>query len=110
MAVSACCSSFNYFCQGKTCIENMTKKLTDLPNIGTELAKKLELVGIDNPGQLKSIGSKDAFIRLKTIDSSACINMLYALEGAVREIRWHGLSKEVKQELLEFYRMVSRDV
>ncbi|WP_309245476.1 TfoX/Sxy family DNA transformation protein [Clostridium estertheticum] len=35
--------------------------------------------------------------------NSACINKLYALEGSIQGIRWHNLSKEVKNELNEFY-------
>ncbi len=81
----------------------MNSDLTDLPNIGDELAARLRMVGITNPHELRTIGSRNAFIRIKTIDQGACINMLYALEGAVQEIRWHHLDKEVKQDLKEFY-------
>jgi DNA transformation protein len=42
-------------------------------------------------------------IKIKTIDKEACINMLYALEGAIQGIRWHYLEKSKKLELTEFY-------
>ena len=85
------------------------KQLTGLPNIGKTLAEKLSLVGIANEQELKKIGSENALIKIATIENSgACINMLYALEGAIQGIRWHGLNKDRKQELKEFYRMMNK--
>lgn len=84
-------------------------ELTSLPNIGKELAKILQQVGIKSGEELKQVGSENAFIRIKTIDPSACINKLCALEGAVQGIRWHNLSMERKQELKEFLKMVEKN-
>jgi len=84
----------------------MAGKLSDLPNIGKELEKKLKQAGINTPEQLKITGSRNAFIKLKTIYNGACINMFYALEGAIQEIRWHSLDKKTKEELKEFYNMI----
>jgi len=82
-------------------------KLTDLPNIGKTLAEKLEMVGIQNEHDLKQTGSENAIIKIATIENSgACINMLYALEGAIQGFRWHNLSKEKKTELKAFYQMM----
>jgi DNA transformation protein and related proteins len=77
--------------------------LTKLPNIGLTLAEKLKLVGISTPNDLINTGSENAMIKIKTIDKDACINMLYALEGAIQGIRWHNLDKNRKTELTEFY-------
>lgn len=83
--------------------------LTELPNIGKTLADKLTLIGIKNEQELKLLGSENAIIKIATIENSgACINMLYALEGAIQGIRWHGLDKNRKQELKEFYRMLNK--
>lgn len=82
------------------------KKLCDLPNIGKKLAEKLSLIGINEPKMLLEKGSKDTFLKLKIIDSDVCINTLYAIEGAIQGIRWHGLSKEVKIDLLSFFNEV----
>ena len=84
--------------------------LTKLPNIGQELAKRLELAEIYSPEQLLEIGAEKAFVRLKTVFPQACHNQLYALEGAIQGIRWHGISKERKQELQEFMRMFQKDL
>lgn len=78
--------------------------LTNLPNIGKILAAKLTLVGIVNPVELKETGSENALIKLATLaNSGVCLNMLFAIEGAIQGIRWHNLSEERKQELKEFY-------
>ena len=79
--------------------------LTTLPNIGKVLADKLKVIGIDTVEKLQSIGSEDAFIKLKTIDNEACINSLCALEGAIQGIRWHNLDKYRKDELRMFFEM-----
>jgi len=77
--------------------------LSMLLNIGKSVEQQLNEVGIKTVKQLIEIGSKQAWLRIKGIDSSACINRLYALEGAIQGIRWHNLSQEVKSELKEFY-------
>lgn len=84
-------------------MKNHSKALSDLPNIGESLAKKLNRIGIENEDQLKNEGTENTFIKLQTIDKDACINSLYALEGAIQGIRWHKLSKVRKEELLAFY-------
>lgn len=81
-------------------------ELERLPNIGKTLAQKLELVGITTEQELKKVGAENAMIKISTIDKNACINMLYALEGAIQGIRWHNLSKERKMQLTDFFRML----
>lgn len=87
-------------------MSDKTQVLTSLQNIGKTLADKLILVGIETPEHLFEAGSENVFIKLATIDKNACINQLYALEGAIQGIRWHDLSHERKYELLEFYKTV----
>ena len=79
--------------------------LTQLPNIGKTVAKKLTVAGITTPKELMEIGSEQAFIRIQTIDLTACLCMLQGLEGAVQGIRWHHLPTERKAELKEFYNL-----
>ncbi|HCO74438.1 MAG TPA: competence protein TfoX [Clostridium sp.] len=81
-------------------------KLSDLPNIGKKLEEQLNEVGIETIEQLKEVGSKQAWLDIKAIDDSACINRLCALEGAIQGVRFHSLSDEVKRDLKEFYNTV----
>jgi len=75
-------------------------------NIGEDTENKLIGVGIDSFEKLEKLGAQQAFLRLQTIDPEACINLLYSLEGAIEGIKWHDLSREKKQELLQFHKMV----
>jgi len=78
-------------------------ELRKLPNIGHELEEILFLVGIKTIDDLLKTGSKETFIRIKVIDPDACINKLYALEGACQNIRWHSLDNQKKRELKELF-------
>lgn len=77
--------------------------LKKLPNIGKELEKQLNLIGINTPEALINLGSKEAWLKIKAIDPSACINRLMGLEGAIQGIRWHDLSEADKKHLKDFY-------
>jgi len=78
------------------------EKLIDLPNIGKVLAIRLNEAGIRTPEALISIGAEKAFSMIKIEEKGACINMLFALEGAVQGIRWHQLTTLRKEELKRF--------
>ena len=87
------------------------KTIEELPNIGKTLAEKLKYIGVTNELELVELGSENAIIKIATIENSgACLNMLYALEGAIQGIRWHGLNSDRKQELKEFFRALERDL
>lgn len=78
-------------------------ELSKLPNIGKVLEEQLNEVGINTADELIDIGSKEAWLRIREVDESACINRLMALEGAVQNIRWHDLSDDDKKNLRDFY-------
>lgn len=78
-------------------------ELSKLPNIGKEVERQLNEVGIFTCEELKSIGTENAWLRIQEIDISACIHRLLALEGAIQGIKKTGLSKERKAELKDFY-------
>jgi DNA transformation protein and related proteins len=80
--------------------------LSEHVNIGKELEKILLSAGIDSIEKLKKNGSKKAFKMIKNVDEGACLNKLYALEGAIQDIRWHNLDEEKKKELKEYFRMI----
>jgi DNA transformation protein and related proteins len=79
------------------------ESLSKMTNIGSILQEKLIDVGINTPEELIVTGSKEAFIRIKAVDNTACYNMLCALEGAIQGIRWHNLTDEIKMELKSFF-------
>jgi DNA transformation protein and related proteins len=83
-------------------------ELSKLPNIGHELEEILFLIGIKTVDDLLKTGSKETFIRIKSIDPQACINKLYALEGACQNIRWHLLDKQKKMELKDLFDVLQK--
>ena len=80
-------------------------ELSKLPNIGKVVEKQLNDIGINTVDELIDIGSKEAWLKIKEIDESACLNRLMALEGAIQNIRWHNLSEEDKKNLKDFYNL-----
>ena len=77
-------------------------ELTSMRNIGKELEKKLKSIGICTAEDLTQTGSKDAFIRLKTLYPNVCLVHLYALQGAIDNIKYNQLPNEVKHDLIVF--------
>lgn len=87
------------------------KTIEELPNIGKALAEKLKNIGVTNELELVELGSENAIIKIATLENNgACLNMLYALEGAIQGIRWHGLAVDRKQELKEFFRVLEKEL
>ncbi|WP_276624057.1 TfoX/Sxy family protein [Syntrophomonas wolfei] len=76
--------------------------LSKLSNIGKVIEQQLYEVGITTYEQLKESGSK-VWLKIKSINPSACIHRLYALEGAIQGIKKSQLPAETKAELKEFY-------
>jgi DNA transformation protein len=78
-------------------------ELSKLPNIGEVIEKQLNTIGIYTPEELVRIGSKEAFFRIKIIDNTVCLHMLYALQGAVEEKRYTLLTERTKKDLKHFF-------
>jgi len=77
-------------------------QLAKLPNIGPKIEEQLGMVGISTAQELAAAGSKEAWLRIRAIDDSACFNRLCSLEGAIRGIKKTELPQEVKENLKAF--------
>lgn len=77
-------------------------ELKEMMNIGKEMARKLETVGITSSEELVKAGAKQAFMHLKQMYPNVCLVHLYALEGAICNTDFNCLSEEKKKELKEF--------
>lgn len=78
-------------------------QLSKLPNIGSEIERQLCAVGITTYDELKAAGAYSAWLRIQSMDPSACIHRLMALEGAIRGVKKSELPSEIKAELKAFY-------
>lgn len=84
-------------------------ELADMPNLGAVTVQSLKRAGITSPEQLRRIGAKAAWLRIREqVDPGACFSLLQGLEGAVRGVRWHDLPVETKQELKAFLKEQSQ--
>ncbi|MDR0411661.1 MAG: TfoX/Sxy family protein [Treponema sp.] len=62
-------------------------ELSKIINIGKELEKQLNEVGIETFDELEKIGSCNVWSKMREIDSSVCYNRLYGLEDVIQAIR-----------------------
>ena len=79
--------------------------LSDLPNIGKNVARRLEAAGIHTPAELRRRGAVVAALRIHNIrpQDPPCRSMLSGLEGALRDVRWHSIPKPERDLLWEEY-------
>ena len=83
-------------------------ELDQLPNVGPVLAENLRKIGVDTPEQLRELGAKEAWLRIRLqVDDGACLHMLQGLEGAVEGVRKTQLSPEKKEELRVFFNSIT---
>lgn len=60
------------------------ERLSDLPNIGKTMEKRLAAVGINDIEIFMKMGSKEAFMKLHLLEGDTCLSSLYGLEGAIQ--------------------------
>nr|WP_300839660.1 TfoX/Sxy family DNA transformation protein [uncultured Acetatifactor sp.] len=77
-------------------------ELTSMMNIGREMAKKLDSVGIGSAEELTRSSAEGAFLKLKEKYPNVCLVHLYALEGAICNVEFNSLPEGRKKELKEF--------
>ena len=71
-----------------------------LPGIGPVTQSRLAEAGIRTVGELRSMGSVEAYRRLKfMLPRQVSLNALYALEAALRGCHWLDLPQDVKAAL-----------
>lgn len=88
----------------------MENELAKQLNIGKVVADRLAIVGINTLEELKAIGSKQAFLRLQTVDKGACLHELMALEGAIQGVRKYNLPEEIKADLKRFHQLSQKNL
>lgn len=77
-------------------------ELTSLKNIGKEIERKLKTIGISSAEELKEIGSRETWFRLKLKYPEICLVHLYALQGAISDTEYNKLPEETKNDLKAF--------
>jgi len=71
-----------------------------MKNLGPVSAARLRAVGIESPEELRSLDPVEAYVRLKrAFPVETTLVSLYALHGAVTDVRWYTLTEETKAAL-----------
>lgn len=73
--------------------------LTDLRNIGPKSAASLREAGVKSREDLERLGSVGAWRRVRDQNGGSSLNLLYALEGALLDVRWDELPEPLKERL-----------
>lgn len=74
--------------------------LAALPNLGPASAAMLVAAGVRSPAELRTLGSVEAFRRVRVARSGeASAVLLYALEGALTGQRWDRLPADERRRL-----------
>ena len=74
-------------------------RIGSLLNLGPRSEEWLTAVGITSYEQLESLGSVQAYLRVRERFPRASANLLYALEGALLDVRWDLLPVELRARL-----------
>jgi len=81
-------------------VEGRIDDLEQLKNLGPISAARLREVGIATPEQLRQVGAIEAYVRLKRAFPAKTTEIaLYALHGAVTNVRWYTLADEIRGAL-----------
>jgi len=77
--------------------------LADLPNLGPKLIRELESIHIASTEAFRSRGALRSAILLVDQGFDVCASKLYALEGAIRGVRWHDIPQEERRGLWDAF-------
>lgn len=83
-----------------------------MKNVSNVSAEWLNKAGIDTLDELREIGVIPVYYLIKRFETSVSLNLLWALEGAVKDIDYREISAERKEELkieLEMFKKSNPD-
>jgi len=73
--------------------------LERLVNLGPTSAQWLRDAGITSYDDLDELGAARAYLAVHAMRPGVSLNLLYALEGALLDVRWDYLPAEVRERL-----------
>ena len=72
-----------------------------LRNIGPKSAAWLRQVGLRSEADLVGVGAVEAFMRVRRAGFKPSLNLLYSLEGAIRDCHWQDVPEPRREELAQ---------
>ena len=74
-------------------------------NVGPVLARELRAAGIDDLEQLRALGAREAWDRVRQVNPERdCASSLLALEGAIRGVRWMMIDADEREQIGSYAR------
>ncbi|MEQ1673654.1 MAG: TfoX/Sxy family protein [Candidatus Nitrotoga sp.] len=74
--------------------------IDNLPSLGSKSRQMLAQAGIHSIKELRKLGAVRAYLQVKSSDSKASLNLLWALEGALSERHWQDVANRDRLRLL----------
>lgn len=78
----------------------MSTEQEKLRNIGPKSSAWLRQVGLRTRDDLDAIGAVEAFMKVKRAGFKPTLNLLYSIEGALRDCHWQEIPGERRSELV----------
>ncbi len=89
----------------------MSDRLEYMLNLGPTTAERLAEVGIATPDELRQVGAIEAWARLYRLGRAGLSrNALYALDGAISDLRWNRLPAARRRELDAAWRRICEEL
>lgn len=77
------------------------KDLHDLKNLGAATVNILSAIGVTTSADLQRLGAVETYRRVQARGIKVSRAMLYALEGALRDVPWKQLDPAIKERLVQ---------
>lgn len=81
-------------------IDAAAPEIEKLPNLGPKSSAMLARASIHSLDELREIGAVAAYARVKRVDRTASLNLLWALQGALTGVPWQQVAREQRTSLL----------
>jgi DNA transformation protein and related proteins len=82
-----------------TSISSQAAELAALPGLGPTSAGWLVDAGIDSVDRLEALGAVETYRRVRDQRDGVSLNLLYALDGALRDCHWTDITPAREREL-----------
>lgn len=82
------------------CMAACHSELLKLKNLGMASVNILRAIGVNTQADLKRMGAVEAYRRILARDINVSKVMLYALEGALRDVHWNDIPPDLKNRLV----------
>jgi DNA transformation protein len=79
---------------------NNRKPISELTGLGPKSQEMLARSGITTVEQLRKLGSIEAYVRTKRVNSAVSLNLLWGLESALTGEHWQDVAKKHRTSLL----------